>query len=71
MRLPNQYLVIRQPRKACEVALVTAGKPDSVLFSGGRVAAKKFLSAQCLSIGFEHLEVYCLKRSGALVKISG
>ena len=57
-------LILRQPRKVCEVVYVLDG--ERMLFAGGRVDAKRFL-LDLRSNGYRGVPAYCLKRRGGLV----
>jgi hypothetical protein len=43
MLLPTEYIMLRQPRRVCEVAFISHGI-EEILFAGGRVPAKRFLA---------------------------
>jgi len=57
-------LILRQPRRVCEVVYVL--DCERVLFTGGRVAAKRFL-VNLRSNDYRGVPAYCLKRRGGLV----
>ena len=63
MDLPNEYLMLRQPTKVCEVVHHRDGK-DYVRYAGGRVAAKKFLTELRKSIGWDSVRAFCHKENG-------
>lgn len=70
MKLPNEYLMLRQPKKLAEIVFVKNGT-ENILFSGGRVAAKKFLSGLRKGIAWESVRAFCHKENcgGSIVEI--
>ena len=63
MKLPDEYLMLRQPKKVCEVAFIKKGT-EHVMFSGGRVAAKKYLTNLRRGIGWEGVRAFNHKEKG-------
>jgi len=61
--LPNEYLLLRHPQKVCEVVFTKNGS-ETVLFAGGRVAAKKFLGVLRCGIAWESVRAFCHKENG-------
>jgi len=61
--LPTEYLMLRQPGKVTEVAHVNNGQ-ETILFSGGRVNAKKFLATLRNGIAWENVRAFCHKENG-------
>jgi hypothetical protein len=70
MNLPSEYLILEQPPGS--KATVTHHKADSktVLFEGGRCAAKRFLDVKAVEIGWENIPHFNLKkgRAGTIVQ---
>lgn len=59
--MPSQYLILRQgqPGSLCEVVFYDSDKQTrEVKFSGGRVAAKKFLANLRAGIAWENVPAF-------------
>lgn len=69
MSIPQNCILLRQFSGACEVVRLENGV-ESILFTGGRIAAKKFLAESIKSPGFAGVAVYNRKRGGALVRLN-
>ncbi len=66
MTLPREYLLLRQPGKACEIVFVK-NRVEVVLFLGGRWAARRALAALRDSVPYENTPTYCRKSTGTIV----
>lgn len=66
--LPPSYLLLRQPRRVCEVVLVEPGS-ETILFAGKRWPAKSALHALRLDPKYAVLPAFCRKITGNLVEL--
>ena len=66
---PSEYLILRQPAKACEVVFVKNGT-ETVLFAGKRWPARHAFRAFLNSIPYENTPAFVRKESGAIVEVS-
>jgi len=59
--LPSEYLLIRQPSKSCEVLFIKETE-ETVLFSGKRWDARRFLKDFRNQVAYESVRAFCRKK---------